>query len=234
MNQLTMPSRHKAVNHASVLDQLAGELVHKFDFSKETHSRQNKSLLTQILHFAAEAEQTIAEQKKHIEELESLAASDALTGLLNRRGLEMELQHALAASQRYGDQGLFVYIDLNDFKSVNDTYGHAAGDALLQHVAQCLKSSLRSTDYAARLGGDEFGLLLSRCIPEQAAARIRHILQSLENTPCLFKGQKLWASASFGSAKIASDSTIDAILNHADRDMYRHKKGQPQKSRIRA
>ena len=85
---------------------------------------------------------------------------DPLTGLLNRRGFEKELSRVLATARRYDEQGVLIYLDLDDFKRVNDNYGHSAGDEMLKQVACFLDKSVRRSDYVARLGGDEFAILL--------------------------------------------------------------------------
>ena len=100
-------------------------------------------------------------ERKHAEaEIEHLAFFDALTGLPNRRSLLDRLQHALAASARYGTYGALMFIDLDHFKVLNDTRRHVAGDLQLQEVAQRLRASVRGEDSVVRLGGDEFMLML--------------------------------------------------------------------------
>ncbi|WP_321390823.1 GGDEF domain-containing protein [Emcibacter sp.] len=209
------------------MTRMAGELIEKFRVAPGGLTNGSWSLLTEILDFAVEAEQTIAEQKQRIQELESLAITDPLTGLLNRRGLEMELDHAIARNQRHDEPGLFVYVDLDEFKEVNDRYGHAAGDALIRHVARILKGSIRQTDYAGRLGGDEFGLLLSHCDSRQfSAAHLIYIRRRLEKNPLQFEGRTLRAGASFGIARITGNSSRETIMTHADEQMYFDKKAR--------
>ena len=220
------PLRDSA-DYNDAMTRMAGELIEKFRVAPGGLTNGSWSLLTEILDFAVEAEQTIAEQKRKIRELESLAITDPLTGLLNRRGLEMELDHAIARNRRHAEPGLFVYIDLDGFKEVNDTFGHAAGDALIGHVSGMLKDSIRQTDYAGRLGGDEFGLLLSHCDSKQfAAAHLLYIRRRLENSPFEFEGHRLRAGASFGIARITPDSSREDILSLADERMYFDKKAR--------
>ena len=108
-------------------------------------------------------------------ELRHLADHDALTGLPNRRRFEQELARHLAYVRRYGPEGAALVLDLDCFKPVNDTFGHAAGDRLLAHVAGVLRERLRATDVVARLGGDEFAILLPR-VDRAGAAAVAHSL----------------------------------------------------------
>jgi len=112
-----------------------------------------------ILH-AIERNRLKIELKQANERLAVLSMTDPLTGLLNRRGLEQALAREASFKKRYGANFYVVMVDLDDFKSINEGFGHAIGDLALQHVADCIKAKIRPTDYAARIGGDEFLVLL--------------------------------------------------------------------------
>lgn len=232
MNQLYIPTKQNFLDLPVEINGLADNLIEKFKVSSKGLSNQNWSLLSEILDFAAEAEQTIAEQKIRISELESLATTDEITGLLNRRGMTMELQHALAGADRHGEYSVFVYIDLDDFKQINDSYGHDAGDAMLRHISNTLQDSIRLTDYAARLGGDEFALLLTHSEPVGAKSRLRMIQNRLEKSVFEYGKYKLPLKASFGIAEILPGSNQDKILQQADQAMYRNKQVR-KKNKIR-
>ncbi|MCW8930909.1 MAG: GGDEF domain-containing protein [Gammaproteobacteria bacterium] len=106
---------------------------------------------------------------RNVHRVEKLAAdTDALTSLHNSRGFYVELANELLRSIRYGHKFSLAYIDIDNFKHINDSLGHSTGDKLLVEVAQCLKSSLRETDTVARLGGDEFVCLLPETEPEMS------------------------------------------------------------------
>jgi diguanylate cyclase (GGDEF)-like protein len=111
--------------------------------------------------------------------LRHLADHDPLTGLPNRRRFEQELARHLAHVRRYGPEGAALVLDLDCFKPVNDTFGHAAGDRLLARVAQVLRERLRATDIVARLGGDEFAVLLPRVDGAGAAAVARSLVETV-------------------------------------------------------
>ena len=117
----------------------------------------------------------ITERRRLERELRHLADHDPLTGLLNRRGFESELERHVAHVNRYGAHGALLVVDLDHFKAVNDTLGHEAGDLLIQSVAQILSARLRDSDTVARLGGDEFAILL----PEADAASAESVAATL-------------------------------------------------------
>ena len=116
--------------------------------------------LERVLVYAAEAEQKLADREQHIAYLQDLSLTDELTGLYNRRGFVEDFSRALTAAKCFGHEGMLLYCDLDDLKSVNDNFGHAAGDAMLRHAANMLKDSIREIDIVGRLGGDEFAVAL--------------------------------------------------------------------------
>ena len=176
---------------------------------------------------AMEAERRLREQENRIAVLENLAASDPLTGLLNRRGFEDVLTRALAAARRYGETGVVLLIDLDEFKRVNDTYGHPAGDTVLRRVAELLKRDVRSSDSVARLGGDEFAVLMSRLPDRDGRRRARALERRLNRLTIEYDGGLIPVYASLGV--VAFDGTEDAqsLLKHADSAMYDRKKTKP-------
>lgn len=155
------------------------------------------------------------------ERFEKMAKLDALTGLPNRRALEERLQRALARAKRSGDPLGVALVDLDHFKAVNDTYGHAAGDALLQAVARRAGTSLRTGDTFARIGGDEFVALIG---PARDATEIRTALERLHSgltEPFDLGVCTLGQQFSIGLAIYPDDAdTADALLHHADLSMY--------------
>jgi len=232
MNQFNISSKQNILELPSEINGLADSLINKFKVSSKGLSNQNWALLNEILDFAVEAEQTIADQKARISELEAITTTDDVTGLLNRRGMTNELDHALAGADRYGEYSVFAYIDLDEFKQINDSYGHDVGDAMLRHISTILQDSIRQTDYAARLGGDEFALLLTHSEPVGAKSRLRLIQNRLENSVFKYKQYKLPMKASFGLAEILPGSRQDKILREADQAMYRNKQAR-RKNKIR-
>ncbi len=154
-----------------------------------------------------------------------LALHDGLTGLPNRLLLAERLDQNLAGMKRQKTQVGVICIDLDRFKEVNDTLGHAAGDALLIEVANRLEGAVRATDTVARLGGDEFAIVQSDAQqPVDAEVLCRRLLEALAE-PYEIDGQKVYTGASIGVAIAPADGEDhDALLKHADVAMYRAKK----------
>ncbi len=152
---------------------------------------------------------------------------DDLTHLANRRSIMQRLQH-LTKNSKATKHFAIINIDLNDFKAVNDNYGHDTGDALLVHVAHELDEQLRDTDIVARLGGDEFLILLHRVADEeQVQAIVEKLRKHMQSTPLQFKGHEVYASLSFGYS-CNSELTLDLenLLSEADMRMYEDKRRQ--------
>jgi diguanylate cyclase (GGDEF)-like protein len=181
--------------------------------------------LSRILDFATNAEKTIRRQEKRIDELEELSTLDDLTGLYNRRFLKMQVKAARARARRTGELNLLVYLDLNNFKSVNDQYGHEAGDEILKHMANILKNEIRDTDYAFRIGGDEFALIFTGSTLSGGIQKTKDILKTLERSPFSYQRQSLYISAAFGTASINHHQDSGQILRTADLAMYKNKRG---------
>ncbi|MES9966935.1 MAG: EAL domain-containing protein [Sedimenticola sp.] len=171
----------------------------------------------------------ITERKQAEAKVEYQAYYDPLTSLFNRRLLLNRLQKDLARSQRHGHYGALLFIDLDRFKTINDSLGHAVGDGLLQEVAQRLLNNLRDEDTAARLGGDEFVVLLSEVSNDEESTAI-HAQQVAEKMrralaePYQIQGNRLHLSASIGIALFPDEGhTAEDLLKHADIAMYRAK-----------
>ena len=160
-------------------------------------------------------------------ELQELAYHDPLTGLPNRALLTRRLEDATRHSSRRTDHGrpAVVYLDLDDFKTVNDSLGHAAGDLLLAEVATRLRRCLRTGDLAARLGGDEFAVLLDDVVSADEAAAVAERLLAALRDPLRLAGVDMTIAASAGVVVAGIDDHADAgtLLSHADVAMYRAK-----------
>ena len=167
----------------------------------------------------------VTERKAFEEQLRHRAFHDPLTQLPNRALLSDRLQQALSREGRFEDQVAVLFVDLDDFKTVNDTLGHASGDELLVHVARRLRSCLRSADTAARLGGDEFGVLLEG-VPDvdHAVTVAQRILDSFVE-PFSIGGLPVPLRASVGVAiGVAQAISADELLRNADIAMYAAKR----------
>ncbi|MET0858661.1 MAG: diguanylate cyclase [Telluria sp.] len=166
--------------------------------------------------------------REHERQLLALANADPLTGLPNRRVYEFHLQKALALSRRQGTRLGLMYLDLDNFKKINDTYGHGAGDAVLIEFGKRVKSALRESDILARLAGDEFTVVLEGVgTVEDCEAVARKILDVLAK-PFSVNGKAIQVSVSIGVA-LGADATADSLAHEADAALYTSKrKGKSQ------
>ena len=154
-------------------------------------------------------------------ELRHLADHDALTGLPNRRRFEQELARHLAHVRRYGPEGAVLVLDLDGFKPVNDTFGHAAGDRLLARVACVLRERLRATDVVARIGGDEFAVLLPRVDRAGAAAVAQSLVETVRAHALTADARTVTASVGTVAFADCADASLPAgVLRSADLAMY--------------
>jgi diguanylate cyclase (GGDEF)-like protein/PAS domain S-box-containing protein len=149
------------------------------------------------------------------------ASHDALTGLINRREFDNRLHTALLSAQRGEGAYALLYIDLDQFKVVNDTCGHQAGDRLLRDVTGLLQTRVRATDTIARLGGDEFGVLLDGCAIEQATRIAEAIRQAIRDFRFVWGASTLSVGASIGIVQIRAETeTVTQVMSAADIACY--------------
>ena len=161
------------------------------------------------------------ERVRYEERLRQLADHDQLTGLFNRRRFEEQLKRELARAGRYAENSAVLSIDIDNFKGINDSAGHAAGDAVLNHVARVLDDHSRATDVVARVGGDEFAVLLSAVGAGDARTVAEHLLAEIRSTPAIYGGKPFRITASIGVATFESDdTTAGEVQINADLAMY--------------
>jgi diguanylate cyclase (GGDEF)-like protein len=159
-------------------------------------------------------------RKERMQELEQEAYQDPLTGLKNRRSFEEDLRGTMARGRREGTTGALLMIDLDDFKSVNDSHGHPAGDSLIAEVADVLRKRTRESDVLARLGGDEFAIVLPRCSEAEARVVAEAITDAVrEHRPADESGS---ITASVGVAMFGEDprTSLETVVSEADTAMY--------------
>lgn len=162
---------------------------------------------------------------RHAERMQFIAHHDALTGLPNRMMFEQQAAQVLSRTRRHGGCAALLFIDLNDFKAINDARGHSAGDELLRALAARLSAHVRREDTAARLGGDEFCVILDGLADESAAEAIaKNIVEALEK-PYALGDQEFTVRASIGIGCFPRDGdSVEALLKCADERMYREKR----------
>lgn len=163
----------------------------------------------------------ISDRKAAEKKILYLAHHDSLTGLVNRSVLNERIKQTIGLAQRSKDPFAVLFIDLNAFKQVNDTYGHEVGDALLQQVTQRIKQQLRDTDTFARIGGDEFVVLLAQIKDSQGVKQIMARIEEAMAEQFQIQHHTLHCHVSQGAALYPEDgASVEALLSKADKNMY--------------
>ncbi|SNY49369.1 diguanylate cyclase (GGDEF) domain-containing protein [Arsukibacterium tuosuense] len=182
--------------------------------------RDNQVLSVALLHASAINSSTVAQ----LDQLTHDSQCDTLTQTLNRSIMLDRIEQAISLSKRKQRTFALLFIDLNNFKPINDQYGHAAGDAILQQVSSRLQHAIRDSDAVSRHGGDEFLLLLNDVNHPQDAGLFAGKLEQLLAEPYHLATGEVSLSASIGIAQFPADAdTAMALINHADAAMYRVK-----------
>jgi len=162
----------------------------------------------------------LAAARARIAEVELIADRDPLAPVLNRRAFMRELHRSLAYCQRYGAEASLVFFDLDGFKAVNDTFGHAAGDEALKVVAATLATHVRESDVVGRLGGDEFGVILAQAGREAAEIKAAALAKAIERSPAVVDGRRIPLGASFGVRPFEAGVDAAQIMAEADAAMF--------------
>ena len=174
--------------------------------------------------------QLATDRERRVAYLEQLADEDPLTPLLNRRAFVRELSRMIAFADRYGSPASVIYFDINGMKAINDSLGHAAGDAVLNHVADILLQNSRTSDAVGRLGGDEFAVILAQADQQIADAKAADLSHRIADAPLLWDGHEIRVQSASGAFAFSRADDAEAILNAADRAMYQRKQEMAGKS----
>ena len=162
--------------------------------------------------------------KQRLLNLEKLADQDSLTPVINRRAFVRELSRVISYAQRYDAVSSLIYFDINGFKAINDTYGHACGDAALLFVVDVLSKNVRDSDVVGRLGGDEFGVILAQADDRQARDKAAQLARAVGAHPLDWEGTKIKIEVAYGVYSFKQGENATEALAAADRAMYAHKK----------
>jgi len=167
----------------------------------------------------------VTAQRKMANELSYRATHDTLTGLVNRSEFESRLKKIVSESRGLNLQNALMYIDLDQFKVINDTCGHSAGDALLKEISRIMQSCIRSSDTLARIGGDEFAVILHKCDTEKAMVIAKKICRSIDDFRFVFNEHRFHVGASLGLVMIDKSWTSDtSLMQAADNACYEAKR----------
>lgn len=179
-----------------------------------------RDAVTSLLQEVDRLTRDLSEMKQRVSELETFADQDELLPVLNRRAFVRELSRLQSFGERYDLKASLLYLDLNKFKSINDTHGHAAGDKVLNAFVVALKKNLRDSDLIGRLGGDEFGIVLPNATLEDARLKAGSLAQAIENMKVPYEGKVLKVTVAVGACVLNNDVGIEDALATADRDMF--------------
>lgn len=180
-----------------------------------------REALTALMQEVAALRRELAETRQRMSELETLASTDPLIGVLNRRAFVGELNRSLAMVQRYGQPSSLVFVDVDNLKKINDSHGHAAGDAALTHAASVISANIRQTDVLGRIGGDEFAVILINTPKQIAEQKAQALTALVRETPA---PDGLSVSVTCGVVEITAEATAEAALKAADKLMYEEKR----------
>jgi len=171
-------------------------------------------------HSDLELQRVHEKEVKYIEELHRLSVTDPLTGLYNRRRMNEVMVEYINNAKRYQDSFSLILFDIDDFKHINDHYGHNTGDQVLIKIAEITKDTLRKTDYVGRWGGEEFLILLPKSVNEDAAQIAEKLRREIQN---IIFPEAFNVTCSFGLAEYNDQLELDAIVNKADKALYHAK-----------
>lgn len=180
-----------------------------------------------LLNALADAAALAVHNADQHERLRRQAVTDELTGLTNRRRFLELLRGEMARARRYGHPLSLLMVDLDHLKQINDQNGHAAGDAMLRGIAQCLRASLRGTDVPARLGGDEFAVLMPETAREAACLIAERIRAAVEQFRAAVDGKEIFSTVSIGvmSRAVGQLQDLPSFIHKADEALYHSKSG---------
>ncbi len=187
-----------------------------------TYTIYQQTMIKRLRRQLSEQLNAMGHLRTRAEEFHKQATIDSLTGLYNRRFAEQRLTAEAARSQRYGHPLTVLSIDLNDFKQINDRYGHPAGDQVLKEFADRLNRAIRVSDLAVRMGGDEFLVLLPECPAEQ----VQTLLARLSPLEVDYGGRKIPVSFSAGWVGYERGETPEQFLERADQTLYADKRAR--------
>jgi len=213
--------------------QKSGQII---GFAEVTRDTTERRLAEQALRTAKdELERRVEERTRELQalnaELERLADTDSLTGIPNRRSLMNIAAHEMRRSKRYHKPFAVLFVDLDDFKTINDTFGHAAGDEALRMVVAQMGRQLRGGDVMARIGGDEFVLLLLETTIDGAKQMAERLCREVASTTIEADGKPFSTIVSVGVAQWHAGETFDQLLARADGALYAAKK-EPDGGRV--
>ena len=189
------------------------------DMNRVVHSVDTGALMEEIARLRGQ----VARLESRVEELDREAHRDALVPVANRRGLVRQLDMLIARCDRHHVPAALLFVDVDGLKSLNDSFGHSAGDAALVYLAQLMVDGVRQSDLVARVGGDEFAILLDHADEQDAMDTANRLVNSIAASDFMHHGKPLPLSVAIGITAIEQGDTAETVLDRADQEMYREK-----------
>lgn len=189
-----------------------------------TPGRQILPYHMEIINLLIESFKNKITVQTEIERLKQEASIDGLTGISNRGDFERQIAKYVSNAKRYGRNLSVFLFDIDDFKKINDTYGHQTGDEVLKGITETVKNNIRSCDLIARYGGEEFAVLLPETSAEMAAELAERIRIRISETTVRAEGKSINATASFGVAYLKPETEVHELIKKADENLYIAKK----------
>jgi len=210
------------------IQEQTAEIFPLFDMhinGEQDYVRMIEEARKELIHVSSSFLNSLLEQKRQIEELNAMVTNDRMTGLMNYNAFFEMLEKEIFRSLRYDLSLSLIFADIDHFKTVNDSYGHLAGDHILIRVADCLKTCLRSSDALARYGGEEFAVILPQTDEMGALVVAERMRQNIEHLNPEYDGRRMRVTMSFGVACFSGDldATKNDLLSRADQAMYQAK-----------
>ncbi|MBT3791522.1 MAG: GGDEF domain-containing protein [Rhodospirillales bacterium] len=197
-----------------------GDTTSVLGIPEEEFTPKVRDAIMHLLEEVSALRQELQEGKARVSYLEKLADEDALVPVANRRAFVRELSRMLSFAQRYGGEVSVLYFDIDDMKQINDTLGHAGGDAAIMHIAKILSHGVRESDVVGRLGGDEFGAILVNASEKEAREKAESLAKAIAETPLNWNGQQVSMKISIGAYSLQGGEDASDMLEQADKAMY--------------
>lgn len=210
----------------SKMDELSREINKKID-TKNTvldHLEREKQTVNQELVEYKTKEHELVKLKKEVERYKMESVTDPLTGLYNRKFMTKKINEEIEKSKKHNTKFSVLFLDIDNFKTINDVYGHIVGDFVLKYLSRIIKSELRKMDYAFRYGGEEIVIILSNTDLSDAQKFAERLLGSVRNTLFKYKNENLKITISIGVTDYKNDASIEEIIERADMAMLKAKK----------
>ncbi|MEN9465518.1 MAG: hypothetical protein RL217_1699 [Pseudomonadota bacterium] len=199
------------------------DAMEKYKVGEEEREKRLSEQLAQLQARVDEMEKEVEDKRQAFEEQKRKAAQDVLTGLPNRQGYQDRLADELARHHRYGSPLALVVCDIDHFKRINDTYGHLAGDKVLQLIARMLRKNIRDVDFVARYGGEEFVILMPETTAVDAHKAAEKLRIVIEQSPFNFRKERVSITMSFGISEFLNKDSPEQVFERADKALYQSK-----------